>query len=129
MARLQRKKPATAKKIKPQGEEAPKGAPDGGASGPDAVAVTSPREARKKPAAPSRRAVVERKEPGAIRRRFDRAVQFLREVKIELKKVTWPSRKQTLGSTVVVIVLVLIVSVFLGVVDVALSSLVRVVLQ
>lgn len=58
-----------------------------------------------------------------------KAAQFLREVKVELKKVTWPSRKQTIGSTAVVIVLVMIISFFLGVVDMGLSSLVRVVLQ
>ncbi|MCP4628419.1 MAG: preprotein translocase subunit SecE [bacterium] len=56
-------------------------------------------------------------------------MQFLREVRVELRKVTWPSRKQTVGSTVVVIVLVLIISAFLGVVDFGLSSLVQVVLQ
>jgi preprotein translocase subunit SecE len=54
--------------------------------------------------------------------------QFLREVKIELKKVTWPTRKQTMGSTVVVVVLVMIFSLFLGLVDVGLSSLIRIVL-
>jgi preprotein translocase subunit SecE len=57
-----------------------------------------------------------------------KSVQFLREVKIELKKVTWPTRKQTMGSTIVVIVLVMIISLFLGLVDVSLSSLMRVVL-
>lgn len=57
------------------------------------------------------------------------AIQFLREVKIELKKVTWPSRKQTIGSTAVVIALVLIISMFLGFVDIGLSNLIRVVLQ
>jgi preprotein translocase subunit SecE len=60
---------------------------------------------------------------------IDRSVQFLREVKVELKKVTWPSRKQTIGSTVVVIVLVMIISLFLGVVDIGLSGLIRVVLR
>jgi len=60
---------------------------------------------------------------------LDKGLQFLREVKVELKKVTWPSRKQTIGSTVVVIVLVIIVSLFLGIVDIGLSSLIRVVLQ
>jgi preprotein translocase subunit SecE len=60
---------------------------------------------------------------------IDKSLQFLREVKIELKKVTWPSRKQTIGSTVVVIVLVIIISLFLGVVDLGLSSLIRVILQ
>ena len=57
------------------------------------------------------------------------SVQFLREVKIELKKVTWPSRKQTLGSTLVVIVVIILISIFLGSVDIGLSSLIRAVLQ
>ena len=60
---------------------------------------------------------------------IDKAVQFLREVKVELKKVTWPSRKQTIGSTVVVIILVMIIAFFLGVVDVGLSGLIRIVLR
>jgi preprotein translocase subunit SecE len=48
---------------------------------------------------------------------------------VELKKVTWPSRKQTVGSTIVVIVLVMLISLFLGVVDLGISSLIRMVLQ
>jgi len=59
---------------------------------------------------------------------LEKSIQFLREVKIELKKVTWPSRKQAAGSTVVVIVLVLIVSLFLGLVDIGLAHIVRVIL-
>jgi len=57
------------------------------------------------------------------------ASQFLREVMMELKKVTWPSRKQTTGSTLVMIILVIMVSLFLGMVDIGLSSLIRVVLR
>jgi len=60
---------------------------------------------------------------------FQKGIQFLREVKVELKKVTWPSRKQTIGSTVVAIVLVMIISLFLGVVDMSLTSLISLVLQ
>jgi preprotein translocase subunit SecE len=60
---------------------------------------------------------------------FNSAIQFLREVKIELKKVTWPSRKQTIGSTAVVVALVLLISLFLGFVDIGLSNLIRAVLQ
>lgn len=59
---------------------------------------------------------------------IDKSLQFLREVKVELKKVTWPSRKQTIGSTVVVIILVMIISLFLGIVDFGLSSFIRVIL-
>ena len=60
---------------------------------------------------------------------FSSTVQFLREVKVELKKVVWPTRKQTLGSTIVVLILVMIISLFLGVVDIGLSNLMRVVLK
>ncbi|MDP2646877.1 MAG: preprotein translocase subunit SecE [Desulfobacterales bacterium] len=56
-------------------------------------------------------------------------MQFLREVKIELFKVTWPTRKQTIGSTVVVIILSVIIAFFLGAVDIGLSSIVRIVLR
>ncbi len=51
--------------------------------------------------------------------------QFLLEVASELKKVTWPNRKETLGATGVVLILVIIVSIYLGLVDYALSHLVR----
>ncbi len=60
---------------------------------------------------------------------IDATFQFLREVKVELKKVTWPSRKQTIGSTVVVLALVVLISLFLGVVDIGLSHLIKLVLQ
>ena len=56
---------------------------------------------------------------------FGNWIQFFREVKFELIKVTWPSKKQTIGSTLVVIVFVFIISIFLGVVDIGLSSLVQ----
>jgi len=59
----------------------------------------------------------------------DKSLQFLREVKVELKKVTWPSRKQTIGSTVVVLILAMIISLFLGVVDMGLSGIIRVILN
>jgi len=51
-----------------------------------------------------------------------KAVDFLGHVKVELQKVTWPSRKDAWGSTLAVIVLVLAVAVFLWGVDKVLSS-------
>ena len=54
--------------------------------------------------------------------------QFLREVRIELLKVNWPSRKETLASTAVVLVLILLISAYLGLVDAGLSRLMRVIL-
>jgi preprotein translocase subunit SecE len=55
--------------------------------------------------------------------------EFLQQVKAELQKVTWPTRKETYGSTMVVIVLVLLVAVFLWVVDSALSTMIQTLLN
>ena len=57
--------------------------------------------------------------------KFESAKQFLREVKTELKKVTWPSRKDTLSGTAVVLVAVFIIAIFLGIVDSGLSNLIK----
>ena len=80
---------------------------------------------------PTRRASgATKSEPtGKIRSIVEQSIQFLREVKVELKKVAWPSKKQTIGSTAVVLILVFIISAFLGIVDMGLSRLVRLVLQ
>lgn len=56
---------------------------------------------------------------------FQMAGQFLRECKVELKKVKWPTRKELLASTTVVIVLALLVSLFLGLIDVGLIRIIR----
>jgi preprotein translocase subunit SecE len=84
-----------------------------------------------KPAAPlglqkQEKLIVEGKvgEPNA----FQLAMEFFREVKVELKKVTWPTRKQTTGTTIVVIIFVFVVAAFLGLFDYGLSKLVQVVL-
>ena len=53
------------------------------------------------------------------------ATQFLRDAKMELKKVKWPTRKELLASTAIVIVLVLIVSIFLGLIDFGLIKIIR----
>lgn len=43
--------------------------------------------------------------------------KFFQEVKTELKKVTWPSRKTLITQTIVVVVTVIILSIFLGIAD------------
>ena len=54
-----------------------------------------------------------------------RAIQFLSDVKGEVKKVTWPSKKEAMGGTVVVLVVVFFTAVFLGLVDMVLSKIVE----
>lgn len=131
MGRILKKKPEAKKKKKPTdgGDGAPVPAGDPG------EALSTEQAGSKEPARPATppvrkpmpaaRPTPARGEPNF----FEKAVQFLREVKVELKKVTWPTRKQTLGSTVVVIVLVMLVSLFLGLVDMGLSGIIRAVLQ
>jgi len=50
-----------------------------------------------------------------------RIKQFFKEVITELKKVTWPSRSEVFGSTVVVIVVTLFISVIVGIFDFVVS--------
>jgi len=61
----------------------------------------------------------------SIKEKIEVAKQFLREVRTELKKVTWPSRKDTLSGTLVVLVAVFIIAIFLGIVDSGLSNLIK----
>ncbi|OGP33550.1 MAG: preprotein translocase subunit SecE [Deltaproteobacteria bacterium GWC2_65_14] len=59
----------------------------------------------------------------------EKTTLFLKEFKTEMKKVTWPGRKETASSTAVVIVTVMIIVVFLGLVDYALGRIVYSVLN
>ena len=77
------------------------------------------------PAKQKTKAQAEFKLPGFI----DKTRQFFREVRVELRKVNWPARKETLASTAVVIVLVFLVSAYLGLVDIGLSRLVKFILK
>jgi preprotein translocase subunit SecE len=52
--------------------------------------------------------------------------EFFREVKFETKKVVFPSKDELIGSTWVVIITVVVISLFLGIVDLGLSKLVRI---
>jgi preprotein translocase subunit SecE len=56
-----------------------------------------------------------------MREYVERVGAFLQDVHAETKKVTWPSRKDVMGSTIVVIVAVLVIAGFLGIIDFILS--------
>jgi len=60
--------------------------------------------------------------PAAIR-------EFIREVQVEFKKVVWPDKKVTFGLTGFVMILVVLVSIYLGSVDLLLGKLVTMVLR
>ena len=53
---------------------------------------------------------------------WNRSKEFLAEVWSELKKTTWPGRKEVYGTTLVVIIMVVLCSVYLWVIDLALQK-------
>ena len=55
--------------------------------------------------------------------------EFLKEFRIEMKKVSWPSRKEVTASTWVVIVVVIFISLYLGMADFTFSKLLRLILS
>ena len=48
---------------------------------------------------------------------FEKAKKFVLDVRTEMGKVSWPTRHELRGSTMVVIVTVIIVAIFIGLVD------------
>jgi len=52
-------------------------------------------------------------------------ITFYGDVKTELKKVTWPSKKEVYGTTLVVIITVFFFGVYLFLVDIVLSRFVQ----
>ncbi len=61
----------------------------------------------------------------SLKQPVERSRQFLEECWSELKKVHWPTRKETQAATVVVIVGVIIVALYLGLVDGVLAWIVQ----
>ena len=56
-------------------------------------------------------------EPGKVKGYIDKGLQFLREVKIELKKVVWPTRTETTQTALAVLVIVLILGIIVWLLD------------
>jgi len=60
---------------------------------------------------------------------FEKIKQFLKEFRIEMKKVSWPSRKEIIASTWVVLIVVIVMSFYLGLADFVFSKLLRIILS
>jgi preprotein translocase subunit SecE len=131
MARIKKKRPASTKKKKQKGQNKPDSRSLSVRQETGTVAAVPERAVQNRESLPKSAAPKAIKPSGrTLQPAFlAKSTQFLREVKIELKKVTWPSRKETLASTAVVIIIVIIISAFLGIVDMGLSSLIRFVLR
>jgi preprotein translocase subunit SecE len=58
-----------------------------------------------------------------------KGMDFLNEVKVELAKVSWSSRQELIGSTIVVIVLTSIIALFIFIIDSALAKILSIVFK
>jgi preprotein translocase subunit SecE len=58
-----------------------------------------------------------------------RAQEFVKDVMIEFRKVSWPSRQELINSTSVVIVVTVVLAFFLGGVDIGLARIVERILR
>ncbi|MFP3999602.1 MAG: preprotein translocase subunit SecE [Desulfobacterales bacterium] len=136
MARMQKKKPTEKKKKnKSAGDSEAGSAPveQAGSAPAAAEASSAGGEARQKKqkslySAGGRAGSGETFVVRLINKYFGNWIQFLREVKVELARVAWPAKKDTVVTTAVVLVFVFIVVIFLGIVDFVLSNLVRLIL-
>ncbi|UCH12410.1 MAG: preprotein translocase subunit SecE [Candidatus Omnitrophota bacterium] len=60
---------------------------------------------------------------------FAKTTNFLKEVKVELKKVSWPDKNELLGSTTVVIISVIILALFIGICDFIFSKAMQIIIR
>jgi preprotein translocase subunit SecE len=61
-----------------------------------------------------------------VRASLDKVKMYFKEVYLETKRVTFPSRKETMKGTYVVLITVFIAAVFLGIVDLGLAKILQV---
>lgn len=59
---------------------------------------------------------------------MQKVTAFFDSVKLELEKVTWPTRKETVATTGVVIIIVFLISLYLGTCDLILAKMMRLIL-
>jgi len=54
---------------------------------------------------------------------FDKVKRFLRETRVELSKVTWPTRREVVSSTLIIVVMSALLAVIIGIYDFGLGAL------
>ncbi len=59
----------------------------------------------------------------------EKVKNFVTEVKIEAKKVNYPTKDELIGSTWVVVITVIIIAIFLGLIDFGLSRVIKVIVR
>jgi preprotein translocase subunit SecE len=96
---------------------------DQGLKAPVAGSARTARPPAAKPAAPVAKAVAEAPRPKTS------PSQFVREVRVEARKITWPSWKETWITSVMVFIMVALTAIFFSVVDGSLSFLMQQILR
>ena len=59
----------------------------------------------------------------------EKIIRYVKETIVEMKKVTWPSKQELIGSTIVTVFVTVVVSIFIFAVDQGLSNLISLVLS
>ena len=59
----------------------------------------------------------------------EKIIRYFKETVVEMKKVTWPSKQELIGSTMVTVFVTVVVSIFIFAVDQGLSNLISLVLS
>ena len=60
---------------------------------------------------------------------FEKIINFITEVKVEMQKVSWSTKDELIGSTTVVIASTLLLAMFIGIVDIVLSRFIGLILR
>jgi preprotein translocase subunit SecE len=64
-----------------------------------------------------------------VQETFRHSIEFFKEAWQELKKVHWPTQKETYAATLVVLVVVLLIALFLALVDFGLTRAIRAIMR
>ena len=67
--------------------------------------------------------------PGGVMAKAAAFKEYLEESKAEIKKVVWPTRKETMATCLAVLALVTVMAIYLGLVDLGLTHLVKFILS
>jgi len=64
-----------------------------------------------------------------VKEKIEIVKAYFREVYMEGKRITWPSRKDALKGTYIVLITVFVAALFLGIVDVGLAKFIQAILH
>lgn len=54
---------------------------------------------------------------------------FFKDIKLEMGKVSWPTKNELIGSTIIVLVSLTLLSLFIGICDAGLSAMVNIIMS